>query len=48
MYHMHLTMHDIEQMDSTEINFVHGWLINQKKEEAEAMKPKKRGKSGIG
>jgi len=41
MYHMHMPLRDIEMTDSTELNFIHGWLVNQKKKEADAMNPKK-------
>ena len=41
---MHMSQADIDETDSTELDFIHGWLIEQKKREKEAMEGKTRGR----
>ena len=37
MYHLHMTLSDIEVCDVSELKWVYGWLIKQKQDEQKAI-----------
>lgn len=44
---MHMNVKDQDEMEISELDFTHGWLIEQKNKEAEELKKaRKKGKNG--
>jgi hypothetical protein len=46
LYHMHMQVSDQMEMDVSELDWTHGWLVNQKKKEEKALKGEKVDENG--